>query len=215
MRRDSPYQECFHFELLKDISAFKNRLYVVVDTGPVAVTKLVREEFSLLTDSFDFDLDRSDPTTLFSDAVRLGKVHQKLFDDVVSKLEAAKKRMRNEVRISWLSIQLSFLREYRTSIQRQVREVTPVHVALQRHMAAFVKPLSGEGWRYDMNLQNLRRARDEFFRTGAKSDFDAYLQLFESLADTPSQEKLGFYESQTEATKQELAELEVAALMTF
>lgn len=215
MRRDSPYQECFRFELLKDISAFKNLLYVVVDTGPVAVAKLVREEFALLTDSFYFDLDRSDPTTLFSDAVRLGKVHQKLFDDVVSKLEAAKKRMRSEVRISWLSTQLSFLREYRTSIQRQVHEATPVHVALQRHMAAFVKPLSGEGWRYDVSLQNMFQARAQFFRTGSKDDVDAYLKLHESLADVVAPEKSWTFQLRTAETTRELAELEVAVMLAF
>lgn len=212
----TPYDECYSFALIKNLAAFNSRLrLIVMEKDTPGISKLVVDDWVRLRTSFDDDLDLSNPTAFFVSAVTFGKTHELLYSEVVSKLETARKHMRRADHISWLDTLLPFLRECRSTIYRQIREITPVHVALQRHMAAFVKPLSGEGWRYDMNLQNMQLARDQFFSTGSKEDLEAYLKLCESLTDVVSPEKLGAFRLRAAETTQELAELEVAALMTF
>ena len=159
-------------------------------------------------------VDRRDSFTLITSSVRFYREAEPTLRSFLAKLEDARRKMRSADRMKLIDSAIRAL-EFRLKKLRELEQfIDPLHLAVQRHLLAFVTPLRSMRLTQE-HLYRLIDARDEFFRSNEEAKLNAYLETLESLREVIPRDTRVAFKQQYDATAEELAELEAAAMIAF
>jgi hypothetical protein len=176
--------------------------------------KKLEQKMSLMLDLEMQLVDFISPIARITSSVRYYRAIEPILESILLELKEAKRRMRSAERIKVIGVAVRGLEFRLTKLRELVQFIDPVHLAMQKHLLAFVTPLRSVSFAQE-HLYRLIDARDEFFRTGEKNDLEAYLKTLEELTTVIVRDLRVAFKEQYEATAQELSELEVAAMLAF
>lgn len=159
-------------------------------------------------------LDRRDSLTLITSNVRFYRAAEPTLESFLEKLKDSRRKMRSADRMKLIDSAIRALEFRLKKLRELVQFIDPLHLAVQRHLLAFVTPLRSMRLTQE-HLYRLIDARDDFFRSNEAEKLNAYLETLESLREVIPRDTRVAFKQQYEATTEELAELEAAAMIAF
>jgi len=159
-------------------------------------------------------VDFLNPLARVTSTVRYYRTVEPLLESILLNLKEAKSRMRSGERIKLTEAAIRGLEHRLTKLRELVKFIDPVHLAMQKHLLAFVTPVRSVPLTQE-HLYRLIDARDVFFRGNEEAHLEAYLETLESLTEVIPRDPRVAFKQQYAATEQELSELEAAAMIAF